>query len=79
MCRIRCFYAGDYEDCRLLGCGAVWVYYKQTFRRNVTRVPVTRSTILSTWREATVRYCVCPLCAVDQSLNPYPTPLTTVR
>jgi hypothetical protein len=24
------------EECRLLGCGAVWVYYKPTFRRNVS-------------------------------------------
>jgi hypothetical protein len=23
-------------ECRLLGCGAVWVYYKRTFRRNVS-------------------------------------------
>jgi hypothetical protein len=24
------------EECRLLGCGTVWVYYKPTFRRNVS-------------------------------------------
>jgi hypothetical protein len=26
----------NYEECRLLGCGAVWVYYEPTFRRNVS-------------------------------------------
>jgi hypothetical protein len=25
--RIWGFHGGDYEECRLLGCGAVWVYY----------------------------------------------------
>jgi hypothetical protein len=24
------------EDCRLVGCGDVWVYYKPTFRKNVS-------------------------------------------
>jgi hypothetical protein len=23
------------EECRVLGCGAMWIYYKPTFRRNV--------------------------------------------
>jgi hypothetical protein len=32
--RVRGFHGGDYEKCPLLGCGAVWVYYKLTFRRN---------------------------------------------
>jgi hypothetical protein len=26
----------NFEQCRLLGCGAVWVYYKPPFRRNVS-------------------------------------------
>jgi hypothetical protein len=30
------FHGCDYEECRLLGCGVVWVYYKPTFRRNVS-------------------------------------------
>jgi hypothetical protein len=34
--RIRGFHCGDYEEFHLLGCGAVWVYYKPTFRRNVS-------------------------------------------
>jgi hypothetical protein len=25
-CRIWGFHGGDYEECRLLGCGALWVY-----------------------------------------------------
>jgi hypothetical protein len=29
-------HGGDYEECRLLGRGAVWIYYKPTFRRNVS-------------------------------------------
>jgi hypothetical protein len=24
------------EECRLLECGAMWVYYNQTFRKNVS-------------------------------------------
>jgi hypothetical protein len=28
-------YDSKIEECRLLGWGAVWVYYKPTFRRNV--------------------------------------------
>jgi hypothetical protein len=30
------FHGGDYVECRLLGCGAVWVYYKKTFWRTVS-------------------------------------------
>jgi hypothetical protein len=26
----------NYEECRLLVCDAVWVYYKPTFRRNMS-------------------------------------------
>jgi hypothetical protein len=33
--RISGFHNRDYEECRLLWCGAVWVYYKPTFQRNV--------------------------------------------
>jgi hypothetical protein len=29
------FHGGDYEECRLLGCGAVQILYKPTFRRKV--------------------------------------------
>jgi hypothetical protein len=25
-----------FEECRLMGCGTVWVYYKPTFRRNMS-------------------------------------------
>jgi hypothetical protein len=35
-CRIWGFHGGDYEEFRLLGCGAMWVYYKPTFRRMST-------------------------------------------
>jgi hypothetical protein len=31
-CRIWGFYGGDCEDCRLLGCSVLWVFYKQMFR-----------------------------------------------
>jgi hypothetical protein len=27
-CRILGFHGGDYEECRLLGCGAVWILVK---------------------------------------------------
>jgi hypothetical protein len=30
------FHGGDYEECRLLGCYAVWLLYEPTFRRNIT-------------------------------------------
>jgi hypothetical protein len=32
LCRIWGFYGGDYKECRFLGCGTVWIYYKPTFR-----------------------------------------------
>jgi hypothetical protein len=35
-CRTWSFRGGDYEACRLLGCGAVWAYYKPTFQKNVS-------------------------------------------
>jgi hypothetical protein len=31
--RIWDFHGGDYEECHLLGCGAVWVLWEPTFRR----------------------------------------------
>jgi hypothetical protein len=34
--KIRGLHAGDYEECRLLGCGAVYILRKLTFRRNVS-------------------------------------------
>jgi hypothetical protein len=34
--RIFGFHGCDCEECRLLGCGAVWIYYKLTFQRNVS-------------------------------------------
>jgi hypothetical protein len=34
------FHSGYYEECSLLGCGAVWVYYKPTFRRNLSSVAI---------------------------------------
>jgi hypothetical protein len=34
-CKIWGFQGGDYEECRLLGCGAVWILCKPTFLRNV--------------------------------------------
>jgi hypothetical protein len=30
------FHGGDYEECRLLGCGAAWILCEPTFRRNVS-------------------------------------------
>jgi hypothetical protein len=35
-CRIWGFHGDDYEECHLLGCSAMWAYYKLTFRRNVS-------------------------------------------
>jgi hypothetical protein len=35
-CRSWAFHGGVYEECRLLGSGAAWIYYKPTFRRNVS-------------------------------------------
>jgi hypothetical protein len=36
LCEIWGFHGGDYEECRLLGCDAVWPLYELTFRRNVS-------------------------------------------
>jgi hypothetical protein len=33
--RILGLHGGDYEECRLLGCVAVWILQEPTFRRNV--------------------------------------------
>jgi hypothetical protein len=35
ICKIWGFHSGDYEECRLLGCGAVYILCEPTFRRNV--------------------------------------------
>jgi hypothetical protein len=35
LCKISGFYGGDYEDCRLLRCDAVWFLYELTFPRSV--------------------------------------------
>jgi hypothetical protein len=34
--QLLCWIWDDYEECRLLGCGTMWVYYKKTFWRNVS-------------------------------------------
>jgi hypothetical protein len=34
--KILGFHGGDYEGCRLLGCSVVLMFYKPTFRRNVS-------------------------------------------
>jgi hypothetical protein len=35
-CKIWGFHSGDYEACRLLGCGAVWILCEPTFRSNIS-------------------------------------------
>jgi hypothetical protein len=35
LCRTRGFHGGDYEECRLLRCGVVWIFKEQTFRSTV--------------------------------------------
>jgi hypothetical protein len=35
-CKIWYFHGCDYEECRLLGCGPVWILCVSTFRRNVS-------------------------------------------
>jgi hypothetical protein len=35
-CKILVFHGGDYEECRLLGCGVVLILYEATFRRNLS-------------------------------------------
>jgi hypothetical protein len=36
LCRILGFHGDDYEERRLVGCGAVWILQKPTFWRNVS-------------------------------------------
>jgi hypothetical protein len=36
VCEIWGFHGSDYEECRLLGCGAVYILCEPTFRRNVS-------------------------------------------
>jgi hypothetical protein len=43
LCKIWGFHGGDYEECSLLGCGDVWVYYKLTFRSNVSPPSIQKS------------------------------------
>jgi hypothetical protein len=33
--RISDFHGDENEECRLMGCGDVWAYYRPTFRTNV--------------------------------------------
>jgi hypothetical protein len=35
-CKISGFHSGDYEECRLLRCGAMWLLLESTFRRNIS-------------------------------------------
>jgi hypothetical protein len=34
--KIWVFHGGGYEECRLLGCDAVWLLQESTFRRNIS-------------------------------------------
>jgi hypothetical protein len=36
VCKIWGFHGGDYEECRFLGCGAVYILCEPTFRRNIS-------------------------------------------
>jgi hypothetical protein len=36
LCKIWVFHGGDYEERRLLGCDAVWDFFEQIFRRDVS-------------------------------------------
>jgi hypothetical protein len=53
LCNIWGFHGGDYEECRLLGCHAVWVKLEPRFRRNVS--------LLSSWWKEPVAFSSSPL------------------